>query len=764
MKKYLKKIFGFSLGPVVSAIIGFITIPITSNLIDADQFGLASMYNLLNNILTIVILVGIDQAYMREFNEEEDKEKLFTNAIFVPFILTIIFSIIIILFKDSFALLLFNDNNQIMPIIGLAICMPLFIVEKFFLINIRMQEKGFKYSFWTISSKFLNLVLTLLLLLLFKRNFESIIYASILSQTLTSLLIFIIDGRKIKIRVSKIEKYLLIKLLKFGFPLIPATIISWALNSMDVIFLRAFTNYSEVGYYSVALRFVTLLNIIQTSFTTLWAPVAFKWKKNNVSLKRFESVIEIITFSMSTIFILIMSFKWMIPYIISDNYLSTIFILPFLLFHPIFYTISETITLGISFSRKTHYNIVVSIVSLIVNLFLNWLLIPKFGGVGAAIATGISYMTFFWSRAIISRKLWFKFSLNKFVTVSVILFINAYVNSFIKDIFIVSIVNAVCLLIILFLYRNLLGEVKKFMGLKKNVGLISYKTQSKQFRELINYKNIKCNDFIIEGDSTFKNLFKLIKMILFCDLIYVGHGCHRNSKILKIIKFFRKKTIFHWIGSDVLFATENKESALNIQNQVIKNFACSDLISRELKDINISSVVIPVLPSELNHKLSKVPNEHAVISYIPEGNEEFYGIKYVKMAAKKYKNLIFYIVGNKNDTLNMPNVHFLGKISLEEMEDVYDKCSILLRLPEHDGLSLMLLEALLKGKHVIYCYDFPFCEQVSNEKDLYEKINKIIKEKPKVNQSGRDYVLKEFDVEKVKEQLNKLILECLEEC
>ena len=102
MKKYLKKIFGFSLGPVVSAIIGFITIPITSNLIDADQFGLASMYNLLNNILTIVILVGIDQAYMREFNEEEDKEKLFTNAIFVPFILTIIAEIVVKIKKTRF--------------------------------------------------------------------------------------------------------------------------------------------------------------------------------------------------------------------------------------------------------------------------------------------------------------------------------------------------------------------------------------------------------------------------------------------------------------------------------------------------------------------------------------------------------------------------------------------------------------------------------------------------------------------------------------
>ena len=69
MKEFVKQFGKFSLGPIIGALIGFITVPITSNLISPDQFGMASMFNLANTILTLIVLIGIDQDYMREYNE-----------------------------------------------------------------------------------------------------------------------------------------------------------------------------------------------------------------------------------------------------------------------------------------------------------------------------------------------------------------------------------------------------------------------------------------------------------------------------------------------------------------------------------------------------------------------------------------------------------------------------------------------------------------------------------------------------------------------
>ena len=417
MKDFLKKFIGFSLGPIVGAIISFITVPVTSHLVSADQFGLSNMFTLANSIITLIVLVGIDQAYVREYNETKDKKKLLFNSLLVPFITTICVGIILILFKVQFAQILFSDKSMIKPIVLLAICTPLFIIQNFMLLNLRMEEKAFQYSLWNIVSKALNLILTVIFLILYKRNFESIIYASIFSQLIVSLILLYVCRKDIGISKTYIDKQQIKSILKFGLPLVPATLIGWGLTSMDSIFLRTITNYTELGYYTVAMKVSNVLALLQSSFTSFWTPLAFKWKEEGKSNKQFEMVSDSVGCVMSVILILILLVKNIMPIIFGSNYENIVYIMPFLLFHPIFYTMSETTTLGIAFSKKTYYNIIVSAISMMTNFVLNLILIPKFGAIGAAIATGISYLVFFWTRTLISRNLWFKFDIKKFINI-----------------------------------------------------------------------------------------------------------------------------------------------------------------------------------------------------------------------------------------------------------------------------------------------------------------------------------------------------------
>ena len=759
LKKIINKILGFSLGPVIAAVVGFITVPIVSFFIDADQFGLASMFTVLNNALTIIVLVGFDQAYMREYNEINDKSKLFINALFIPFVLTIFFGVIIFIFRNNFALWLFDDYSKSLPIICLIVSMPLFLIERFFLLMLRMQEKGFKYSIWSVVSRVLNLVIVVILLKNYKSTFESVIYASLLSQIITSFSLIIFEHGNITINFKKIDKTMLKRMLSFGLPILPATCMSWALSSMDLIFLRTMSNYTEVGIYSMALKFVSIMLIVQASFTSLWAPIAFKWYKENQSKKKYEMVTESVSFIMILLFGFVLLFKNMITLFISDAYYSSIFILPFLLFYPVFYTISETITVGISFSRKTYYNMFVSFISLIVNLFLNYTLIPIYGGKGAAFATGISYLLFFWLRTIFSRKVWYKFPIIKFVILTIESIFIAVVNSFVTNFLIVSIVNTIFIFINIVLYFNVILYFLK-RG-KIYVGLICCKTQEKQLINLINCGSVKCIECINQTEHKFIKYIKFLKIIIKCDVVYYGYGECNNVLVFKILKIFNKKVIVHWIGSDILSARKKINNVELIQKNVDLNIGCSELITKELLEFNIIGETVPILPQLDKYKLSNVPKEHAVLSYIPVGNESFYGIKYIEVAAKLYPKIMFYIVGSDNDILNIKNVKFLGRLSPEEMISLYDKVSLLIRLPDHDGLSLMLIEALLKGKNVLYCYDFPHCYKVNNETELKKSLLNIFSKKPSANIDGRNYVLEKYDFSSIQLTLNKTIIKIL---
>ena len=73
-------------------------------------------------------------------------------------------------------------------------------------------------------------------------------------------------------------------------------------------------------------------------------------------------------------------------------------LVPFLIFYPILYTISETTALGIAFSRKTILTLIITVTCAIMNGIGNAILVPLYGALGAAVSTAIAYLAFFWLR------------------------------------------------------------------------------------------------------------------------------------------------------------------------------------------------------------------------------------------------------------------------------------------------------------------------------------------------------------------------------
>ena len=73
---------------------------------------------------------------------------------------------------------------------------------------------------------------------------------------------------------------------------------------------------------------------------------------------------------------------------------------------PLFYLLSETTVVGIGISRRSGYSMLASIAAIIVNVALNYVLIPSYGAAGAALATCYSFLVFFIVRTEASAYLW----------------------------------------------------------------------------------------------------------------------------------------------------------------------------------------------------------------------------------------------------------------------------------------------------------------------------------------------------------------------
>lgn len=452
----VKKFFGFSIGPVLGAFVSFITVPLTTYYINPTEFGKASMFTLIQSIISMIIYFGLDQSFVNFYYSVKNKMKLLTNSLLIPLILSLVLGLIFILESSNLSIILFDSSNYTDCIYILALSMPLIICERFILLQLRMKEWAVRYSFFNLMIKLVTFIVTCYFVFFVRRDFLAIVYSTLFGQIISDIILLILYRKYIKINLELVDKSLVIKLCKYGFPLVIVSVIGWGLNSMDRVWLKYFSTYEEIGYYTAAMKVCNMLLIVQTCFTTFWTPIAYRWHHEKVSNKNFTIIMRMVSFIMSVIFLIILIGKGLLLIVLSKDYANAIPIFPFLLFYPIMYTVSETTVLGIDFTRKSYLNIRISLYAILTNTVLNTMLIPLFGAIGAAMATGISYIIFFVFRTYYSRENWYKFPINSFFYMIIVLLLNTFVHTFLKSFLFPTVVSMISVLIICVIYKDII--------------------------------------------------------------------------------------------------------------------------------------------------------------------------------------------------------------------------------------------------------------------------------------------------------------------
>lgn len=454
MRFNIKKFLQFSIGQIGGSLISFISLPIISFFISPDEYGRTGMFTLFVTILQLVIFLGMDQGYVKYYYDEDNKRNLFANSLIPSALLICVLEIGLFSFRYQICDFLFSTSD-IICVYAVMIDLPALALERFGLLEIRMSQRGLKYSIIHLLLKAFTLIATILLFYTYNRNYVSVVLGTVAAQIIIAIILVLDIAMEMNRSKSAIfiDRKLIAKLLRYSLPIIPATIIGWVLNGMDKVMLKQMGTLYDVGLYTAAFKYASILGMVQVCFSTYWVPLAHSWNKAKEEKSSFTEVGNCLTMLLSVLFVAVVTIKDPLFYLLSSDYLEGKFIMPFLIFVPIMNAMSEVTVMGIYFSEKTQYTIVVSGVSAAVNLILNALLIPMYGAIGASIATGISYIVFFWIRTLISRRFWYKFPLGNYVFVTTVLIICCVANIVVRNPIIYAI-NIFLLLLLIFAQRQ----------------------------------------------------------------------------------------------------------------------------------------------------------------------------------------------------------------------------------------------------------------------------------------------------------------------
>lgn len=461
MNNLIKKFLSFSIGGYIALAIGFFTTPIVTRMLSPEQYGIFSMVTTIANMLLLVCGLGFDQGFVRYFYEEkkEYKGQLLFNSIKYPFILTGIMAIIIYFFRKKISIFLFNEYNANM-VLTFIIIMVLTLINRYSILVIRMNQKAKLFSLFQILNQVLNFLFIIILFKKYGNNYKTLVIASVSTLFIVTS-ISIINEKEIWKFKGKYSTINMKQLITYSLPLSITMALSWIFSSSDKIMIKYFSNFIELGIYAGAFKIISLLNILQTGFTTFWVPVAYEKYENHKDEKVFfENVFKYISFLMSIVAICILVSRDLLIMILGPKYSLAVNIMPMLVLMPIMYTVSETTVLGINFKKKSKYHLYISISVALFNILGNFLLVPKLGAKGAAISTGLAYILFFILRTYFSIKfIKFNFELKKFYFIIFLITIFAIYLSFYNNLILSLIIGSILMGIIILLNINMLKEV-----------------------------------------------------------------------------------------------------------------------------------------------------------------------------------------------------------------------------------------------------------------------------------------------------------------
>lgn len=269
--------------------------------------------------------------------------------------------------------------------------------------------------------------------------------------------------------------------------------------------------------------------------------------------------------------------------------------------------------------------------------------------------------------------------------------------------------------------------------------------------ELLRRAGLRCDVLQFRGRSA------LVKAALrgdfrAYDVIHQVGGRARVPGLL--FKLLGKPVVWHWIGTDVMHYGKIHAGGGGLRGAVDRfiahrcaaaHVADSPQLADELRGYGIESQVVRLLPSAVEAEVQPLPEQPAVLNYWRPHSRAFYHAPMVMQLAEAFPDVTFYVAGDDGEGLDGPeNVIFLG--SLPGLDDIYGKISVYLRVVEHDSLSAIVLEALARGRYVIYSEPFPHTQKACDLASCRDALKKLLAQ-TEPHQAGAEYVRKHFNLE-----------------
>ena len=379
--------------------INFITTPIFTRLISKSDYGLYSNYSSWLSLLTVLTTLDLYTSVSRaKFDYKDNLDEYISSIQICGTTFTAICYVVVLLFHTFFEDMFGMDMKYIN-----LMFIYLMVAPSFSLLQAKHRQL-LKYKIVSAMagiSTIASVVISIIFVFIWEDDFRARVLGNTGTLTIIYIIIYLFNiwkGKSIKVKYWKYA-------LAIAVPLIPHVLAGNILGTSDRLMITRFCGSESTALYSVVYSCSLIVMVFYNSINQAWSPWFFEQlsEKNYNTISKSSKIYIILSLSAVCA---IMLFGPEIVWVFGDKqYAESSTIVPCIMLGTFYWSLYTFYVNVEIYNKKTFGISVRTIVAALVNLVLNYLLIPVMGWEVAAYTTLGAYLLLLILHSLAGKKL-----------------------------------------------------------------------------------------------------------------------------------------------------------------------------------------------------------------------------------------------------------------------------------------------------------------------------------------------------------------------
>lgn len=397
----------YALGTILRNISSLVMLPIYTKFLTPEDYGVLELLSSIISFAGIIVGMRIGQTVLRYYgiaNSDEERMSSVNSAQLTAAGLNLSGVIIIIICAPWISTFIFGSTDYLENIRIYSTVLFFSAVSEVPMAFIRAQEKPWLYVTFSTTKLLLQLSLNIFFVVHLGMAVEGVIYSGVISSAIMGTLL---TSYTLYFTGFCFSKKLLRSILTFSAPLMVAALAMFYMNFIGKYLLRVSSGLTEVGLYSLSVKFgFILLALVASPFFGAWEPYRYKVYKEASAPIIFAKVFKV--YSSILLFAclgLAMFATDLLKIMSGEEFWPAAQAVPFVLMAYLFQGWTQFCNFGVMLSGNTVQITYGTFLGATIMTALCWMLLEKYGATGAAFAAMCAFL---------ARLIWIQAASNKF--------------------------------------------------------------------------------------------------------------------------------------------------------------------------------------------------------------------------------------------------------------------------------------------------------------------------------------------------------------